>query len=215
MMSAYLETEGYMVHRLTVGRKLFNAATLERHHLLLLDLGLPDEDGLAVARQVRARSDIPIVVVTGRKDAETRLAALELGVDDYIIKPFEPRELMLRVRNVLQRINRSRQHSQIVFAGRWRIDAGARVLACERGENGPPLTRAEFDLLLALARAEGRVMTRAQLIDAVSHGDPPESDRAVDVLVSRIRKKIEKNPLCPETVLTVAGYGYRIGRRMQ
>jgi len=182
--------------------------------LVLLDLGLPDEDGLTLTRQIRARSTIPIVVITARKGREDRLAALEMGADDYLTKPFDPEELVLRVQNLLGRSkgsmsqeNSSRDKSAIEFDG-WKIDVNGRTVTNPDGGN-ILLTNAEFNLFSALAKAPNRVLSRDFLLDAVSRDDDAPSDRLIDVLISRVRKKIEIEPKKPTLIVTVPGCGYK------
>jgi DNA-binding response OmpR family regulator len=209
IMAAYLDAAGYQTVRVTRGREAFGRLDRGRFDIVLLDLNLPDEDGLAIMRSLRARSDVPIVIVSGRKGAADRIAALEMGADDYVIKPFEPRELVARVSNILRRCRRSESKRTVFrFAG-WELDVDRHVLRA-RGGKPAVLTPAEFDLLLALVRHRGLVMSRAQLIDAIVHADPPESDRAIDVLISRIRKKIERDADNPTILLTIRGHGYRL-----
>jgi DNA-binding response OmpR family regulator len=209
IMAAYLDAAGYQTVRITRGREAFGCLDRGRLDTILLDLNLPDEDGLAIMRSLRARSDVPIVIVSARKGAGDRIAALEMGADDYLIKPFEPRELVARVSNILRRCRGLEQKKTVFrFAG-WELDVDRHVLRARSGRTAS-LTPAEFDLLLALARNRGMVMSRAQLIDAIVHAEPPESERAIDVLMSRLRKKIENDPDNPAILLTVRGHGYRL-----
>jgi DNA-binding response OmpR family regulator len=182
--------------------------------LILLDLGLPDEDGLTLARQVRARSSIPIIVLTARKGREDRLIALEVGADDYMTKPFDPEELILRIRNVMDRSSTGRggpaneRFAAVMEFEGWAVDTGAHTVTSPDGDD-VPLTRAEFNLLSSLVKAPNRVLTRAHLLDAVSQHDESPSDRMIDVLISRLRKKIEVEPKKPAIIITVPGCGYK------
>jgi two-component system torCAD operon response regulator TorR len=181
--------------------------------LILLDLGLPDEDGLVVARRIRASSTTPLVFVTQRASDADKIAGLELGADDYVTKPFNPRELSARVRNILARADRSgsRQGPEdLVRFGEWVLDLGRYTLRDGAG-NAVPLTRAEFDVLKALLLASGRAVTREMLLDAIRPKNPEGSDRAIDVLVSRLRRKLESGDGRPTVIVTVLGVGYRIG----
>jgi DNA-binding response OmpR family regulator len=208
IMAAYLDAAGFETTFIKRGRDAFDRLDRESHDSVLLDLNLPDEDGLAILRSLRARSDVPVVVVSARRGIKDRLAALEMGADDYLVKPFEPRELVARVGNIVRRYRGSEKKRLFRFAG-WELDVDRHVLRSHTGRS-TNLTAAEFDLLLSLAANRGRVMSRAQLIDATVHAEPPESERAVDVLMSRLRRKIEKNPENPKILLTVRGHGYRL-----
>jgi DNA-binding response OmpR family regulator len=208
IMAAYLDAAGFETTFIQQGRDVFGRLNSDSYDVVLLDLNLPDEDGLAILRSVRARSDVPVVVVSARRGTKDRLAALEIGADDYLIKPFEPRELVVRVGNIVRRYRGSEKKRLFRFAG-WELDVDRHVLRSRTGKL-TTLTGAEFDLLLSLAMNRGRVMSRAQLIDATIHAESPESDRAVDVLMSRLRKKIEKNPESPKIILTIRGHGYRL-----
>jgi DNA-binding response OmpR family regulator len=208
IMAAYLDAAGFETTFVKQGRDAFHRLDRENHDSVLLDLNLPDEDGLAILRSLRARSDVPVVIVSARRGIKDRLAALEMGADDYLVKPFEPRELVARVGNIVRRYRGSEKKRLFRFAG-WELDVDRHVLRSHTGKS-TNLTAAEFDLLLSLAANRGRVMSRAQLIDATVHAEPPDSERAVDVLMSRLRKKIEKKPENPKILLTVRGHGYRL-----
>lgn len=219
LLAAYLENEGFRVSLAATGKQMLACVDSEPIDMVLLDLGLPDEDGLVLARQVRARSALPIVVLTARKEQKDRLAALEIGADDYMTKPFDPAELVLRVRNLLGRTETgataepAKARIEVFrFAG-WTLDVGAHTLA-DAGGAKVPLTRAEFNLLAALARAPNRVLSRAFLLDAVSQDADAPTDRLIDVLVSRVRKKIEADPKKPRIITTVVGSGYKFTAEM-
>jgi len=173
----------------------------------VLDLGLPDMDGLDVVRRLRERSRVPIVVLTARGEESDRLVGLELGADDYVVKPFSPKEVVARVRAVLRRTDQATEPTQLVRAGDVTVDLDhMRVTA---GDRNVELTRTEIHLLATLARQPGRVFTRAQLLDAI-HGVAVESyERAIDAHVKNIRRKLETDPRHPRYVLTVHSVGYR------
>lgn len=219
LLAAYLQNEDFKVSLAATGKEMLACIDSEPIDLVLLDLGLPDEDGLVLARQVRARSSLPIIVLTARKEQKDRLAALEIGADDYLTKPFDPEELVLRVRNLLYRADRGplqealRQRTEIFRFEGWTLDAGAHSLTGP-GDNKISLTRGEFNLLAALARAPNRVLSRDYLLDAVSQDADAPTDRLIDVLVSRVRKKIEKNPKKPEIITTVVGCGYKFSAQV-
>jgi two-component system torCAD operon response regulator TorR len=210
---AYLEKDGYQVAGATTAASAEAMVKKQEFDLILLDLGLPDEDGLVVARRIRASSNTPLVFVTQRASDADKIAGLELGADDYITKPFNPRELSARVRNILARADRSgsRQGPEdIVRFGEWVLDLGRYTLR-DGGGNAVPLTRAEFDVLKALLLASGRAVTREMLLDAIRPKNPEGSDRAIDVLVSRLRRKLKSGDGRPTVIVTVLGVGYRIG----
>jgi DNA-binding response OmpR family regulator len=175
--------------------------------LAILDVMLPDGDGLELCRTIRAESPIPIVMLTARGDDPDRIVGLELGADDYLAKPFNPRELQARVRAVLRRgrLAGGAAAGPLRF-GRLEIDAAARRVRVDGEER--PLTSAQFDLLRALAENAGRVMTRDALLQALRGRDHEPFDRSIDVHVSRIRAAIEDDPKRPRRILTVRGVGY-------
>lgn len=179
--------------------------------LVILDLGLPDEDGLVVARQIRARSDVPIVIFTSNEDNTVRLIGYELGIDDFIPKDTGSEELLVRIRNALRRGGRrplpengAASDATVTITG-WKLDFLGHTAVNEDGREAV-LTTMEFRVLAALAKAPNRILSRAQLLDAITAGGDPPSDRTVDAFVSRIRKK-----LGPEFPLaTVKGLGYKL-----
>jgi len=203
----YLEHAGFTVASASDGREALASFRANPPDLIVLDLGLPLVDGLDVARAVRKTSNVPIVMLTGRDDEVDRVAGLELGADDYVTKPFSPKELVARVRAVLRRAEVAATPTDIVRAGEVTLDIprmSVRVKA-----KAIELTPTEFQILATLARAPGRVFTRAQLLDAV-HGVAFESyERAIDAHVKNIRRKLEPDPREPRYLLTVHGVGYR------
>lgn len=209
IVANFLGQEGYDITGVSTGKGMFAVFNEHSIDLILLDLNLPDEDGLSLARHVRARSSVPIIIITSRTDMDDRLAGLDIGADDFLTKPFDPRELVLRVRNVLRRTNKLDQasHKGIVF-GDWIINIAARTLTTSVGED-MALTAGEFNILSALVQAAGRVLSRDNLLDAIIRDDKPPSDRMVDVFISRLRKKIEANTRKPAYIITVPGYGYK------
>ena len=203
----YLEHAGFSVASASDGREALASFRANEPDLIVLDLGLPLVDGLDVARAVRKTSNVPIVMLTGRADESDRIAGLELGADDYVPKPFSPKELVARVRAVLRRSEIASAPADIVRAGEVTLDVPR--LAVRVKDRAVELTPTEFQLVLALARAPGRVFTRAQLLDAV-HGVAFESyERAIDAHVKNIRRKLEPDPREPRYLLTVHGVGYR------
>src|SRR5207249_9507314 len=183
-------------------------ARAEKPDLVVLDLGLPELDGLDVARRLRGESNVPIVMLTGRSEESDKLVGLELGADDYVTKPFSPKELVARVRAVLRRTERPRSESEIIRVGDVTLDIPRmRTTVADRVVD---LTPTEFQIVATMAREPGRVFTRSQLLDAV-HGVAFDSyERAIDAHVKNIRRKIEPNPRTPRYLLTVYGVGYKL-----
>ncbi|MET1232485.1 MAG: response regulator transcription factor [Candidatus Limnocylindrales bacterium] len=204
----YLEHGGFAVLTAGNGPAALRQAHAREPDLVVLDLGLPGLDGLDVIRDLRRTSSVPIIVLTARGDEADRVVGLELGADDYLAKPFSPRELVARVRAVLRRTAAVTASSDIVRVGTSVVlDVPRLALTIE----GRPisLTPTEFQLLAVMARQPGRVFTRSQLLDAV-HGVAFESyERAIDAHVKNIRRKIEADPRSPRYLLTVYGVGYR------
>ncbi len=206
LVADYLERSGFTVSVAHDGGEALMRARTERPALVVLDLGLPGLDGLDVTRQLRRDGDVPILMLTARDDETDRIIGLELGADDYVTKPFSPRELVARVRAILRR--RDRAASEVLRAAALVLDMPRMRLEVD----GRPveLTATEFSLLAAMAREPGRVFTRSQLLDAV-HGMAIESyERAIDAHVKNIRRKIEPDPRHPRHLLTVYGVGYRL-----
>ena len=203
----YLDRAGFEVILVGDGGSAVASARSAKPDLLVLDLGLPGRDGLDVAREIRRWSNTPIVMLTARGDESDRIVGLELGADDYVVKPFSPKELVARVRAVLRRTRTASRGDEILRAADVEIDtAKMRVTV---GGSPAELTPTEFELLATLVREPGRVFTRAQLLDAV-HGVAIESyERAIDAHVKNIRRKIEPTPGAPRYLLTVHGVGYR------
>ena len=212
MVGEYLGGSGFDVtarHDVASGLEALRSG---RFAALLLDLMLPDGDGLEVCRKVRAESDLPILMLTARGDEMDRIVGLELGADDYLPKPFHPRELLARLRAVLRRraAPRTEGPASLRF-GRLEIDRAARLVRVGGAER--PLTSHQFDLLCALAESAGRVLSRDALMERV-RGEALEAfDRSIDVHVSRIRAVIEDDPKRPRRILTVRGAGYLFARR--
>jgi len=203
----YLERDGYRVVSAADGATAMATARHERPDLIVLDLNLPEMDGLDVCRALRRESDIPIIMLTARVDETDRLIGLELGADDYITKPFSPRELVARVRAVLRRVQGGVHQPGLIRAGDLEIDLnGHRVT---RAGETIQLTRTEFNLLAILAQHPGQTFNRSQLLDRL-HGVAHEGfDRSIDAHVKNLRRKLEINPIDPRYVLTVYGVGYK------
>ena len=210
MVSQYLGEAGFRVSVAGDGRTGLSRLGTEPYDALVLDLMLPDIDGLEVCRKLRAFSDTPVLMLTARGDAMDRVVGLEVGADDYLPKPFEPRELLARLRAILRRKGPARSSSILRF-GRLDIDRDARTVRVDGAER--PLTGHQFALLVTLAERAGRVLSRDTLMDLVRGEGLDAFDRSIDVHVSRIRAVIEDDPKRPRRLLTVRGAGYVFARR--
>jgi DNA-binding response OmpR family regulator len=205
MVSDYLGEAGFHVTVRTTAREGERTLAREDFDALILDLMLPDADGLDVCRRIRQGSGVPILMLTARGDAMDRVVGLEIGADDYLPKPFEPRELLARLRAILRRKAAPAPQNLLRF-GRLEIDRGARRALVDGEER--TLTSYQFAILVALAEHAGRVMSRDSLMDILK-GEPLEAfDRSVDVHISRIRAAIEDDPKKPRRIITIRGAGY-------
>ncbi len=203
----YLEHAVFAVLTASDGPTALHTARSGKPDLIVLDLGLPQLDGLDVTRTLRKDSDVPIIMLTARSEESDKLIGLELGADDYLTKPFSPKELVARVRTVLRRTDRSTNPEEIIRVADLTLDIPR--LRVTVGDHQIELTTTEFQLLATLARQPGRIFTRGQLLDAV-HGIAFESyERAIDAHIKNIRRKIEPNPREPRYILTVYGMGYK------
>jgi DNA-binding response OmpR family regulator len=210
MLSRYLGEAGVAVTTAGTGREGLTRLEREPHEAVVLDLTLPDMDGLDVCRQLRAFSQTPVLMLTARGEPMDRVVGLEMGADDYLPKPFEPRELLARLRAILRR-GPTATSSRVLRFGRLEIDRDARCARVDGAER--PLTAHQFALLQALAERPGRVLSRDALMDIV-RGEALEAfDRSIDVHVSRIRAVIEDDPKRPRRLLTVRGAGYVFARQ--
>ena len=205
MVRDYLGGAGFRVERAQNGAGGLALQAREAFDVVVLDLMLPDMDGLDVCRQIRSRANLPILMLTARGDAMDRVIGLELGADDYLPKPFEPRELLARLRAILRR-GQSPTKTDVLRFGRLEIDRGAREVRLD-GETRT-LTSYQFALLLALAEHAGRVMSRDALMDLLKAQPQEAFDRSIDVHISRIRAVIEDDARKPRRVITVRGVGY-------
>jgi len=205
LLSKFLTRHGYRVSVVHNGQEMSSILETSRINLVILDLMLPDGDGLDICRQMRARSDSPILMLTARGDPMDRVVGLEMGADDYLPKPFEPRELLARLRAILRR-RQAGPRPDVLRYGRIEIDRGSREVRLDGTPR--PLTGYQFALLLALAEHAGRVMSRDALMDLIKGEQMEAFDRSIDVHVSRIRAAIEDDPKKPRRVITVRGMGY-------
>ena len=213
MVRSYLERDGYSVLVADTGQHALETAARAAPDLVVLDLMLPDLSGEEVARSLRETSDVPIIMLTAKASEEERVAGLRLGADDYLIKPFSPRELVARVQAVLRRVNGAGGAGTATS-----FDGGRLVVDQEKRDvevDGEPvqLTRSEFDLLLALASRPGRVFSRYELVTRVQGYDYEGYERAIDVHVKNLRKKFGEDPRAPHYVQTVTGVGYKFGAK--
>jgi len=215
MVAQYLGEHDLRVSVGASGRELFEHLELSAIDLVLLDLKLAGEDGMQLARQVRERATLPVVLLTGRNEEADRVMGLELGADDYVTKPFSPRELLARVRAVLRRYQvqatlPERDNTRRAFRFRgWELNLRTRRLLAPEGRH-VPLSNGEFNLLVALCRAPQRVLTREQLLSMSRLHEAEVYDRTVDVQVRRLRSKIETDRSQPDLIVTERGIGYRL-----
>jgi DNA-binding response OmpR family regulator len=203
----YLRHAGFEVIAAGDGARALDLARARRPDLVVLDLGLPGLDGLDVARTLRRESNVPIIILTARVEESDRLLGLELGADDYVTKPFSPRELVARVKAVLRRADAASASGDVVRVGDLTIDVPR--LRVTRRDRPIELTPTEFQLLVTLARHPGRIFTRAQLLDAVRGLEVESFERAIDTHVKNIRRKLEPDSRSPRYILTVYGMGYK------
>ena len=212
----YFQNEGYNVSEAESGEQMRDSLQNNAIDLVMLEINLPGEDGLMLTRELRSQSDIGIILVTGRTDSIDKIVGLEMGADDYVTKPFELRELLVRVKNLLWRISSARnasvsqdaaqQDDNIVRFGEWTFDVQRRALS----RNGEPvkLTKAEYELLVALSSYPNQVLSRERILNMISHRVDAPNDRTIDVLIRRMRAKMEFDPKNPQIFVTVHGEGY-------
>ncbi len=216
LLAAYLSSHGFRVSQFHAGQALLAAMAADPPALVLLDLGLPGEDGFAIARQLREHWQCGLVIVSGRGDAVDKVVGLEVGADDYVTKPFDLRELLARIRAVLRRMAPpaaapqpaapAAPRSRLRFDG-WLLDTAARSLS-HAAEGEVALTGGEFDLLCTFAQHPGRVLSRDFLLEATRGREAAPFDRTIDVQVSRLRRKLEPDAVEPRIIKSVRGAGY-------
>jgi DNA-binding response OmpR family regulator len=204
----YLEHGGFTVLVASDGQAALRTARTGRPDLVILDLGLPGLDGLDVTRALRREGPVPIIMLTARTEETDKLVGLELGADDYLTKPFSPKELVARVRAVLRRAEGLQSPSDVIRVGPD-VELDVPRMEARFGARRVDLTKTEFQLVATMGRQPGRVFTRAQLLDAVKGVAFESYERAIDAHIKNIRRKIEQNPRTPRYVLTVFGVGYR------
>jgi DNA-binding response OmpR family regulator len=211
LVGDYLRPVGYEVTAAGTAAEGLRRLAAEPFDVVLLDVMLPDLDGFEACRRIRSGSDVPVLMLTARGQEEDRIVGLELGADDYLPKPFNPRELLARLRAVLRRRQPAPGRSAPLRFGRLEIDRDARVVRVDGEPRG--LTGYQFDLLVALAESAGRVLGRETLMARAGHDAGEAFDRSIDVHVSRIRAAIEDDPKRPRRLLTVRGAGYVFARK--
>ncbi len=206
-----LEPEGFDVTTARSGKSTRQAIGARDYDLVVMDIGLPDEDGFSLTREIRTSSNVPIIILTGKHEEMDHVLGLELGADDYVVKPFRPREFVARVRTVLRRAALAEDEDPsrppvLAFQG-WLLDLGARQLTDPGGKN-VHLTTFEFDLLAELLRSPNQAVSRNDLLKACTGREWLPTDRSVDIHIGRLRAKIEKNPKSPRVIKSVRGLGY-------
>jgi two-component system, OmpR family, response regulator len=216
LLAGYLQGHGFRVTQLHSGAALMDTLRDDLPALVLLDLGLPGEDGFTIARQLREHWHCGLVIVTGRGDAVDKVVGLEVGADDYVTKPFDLRELLARIKAVLRRVAPpapaatgampATDRSRLRFAG-WLLDVGARRLSNASGQD-VVLTSGEFDLLCTFAQHPGRVLSRDFLLESTRGREAAPFDRTIDVQVGRLRRKLEPDAAEPQIIKSVRGAGY-------
>ncbi|WP_267226293.1 response regulator [Dyella silvae] len=211
MLDEYLRNNGYAVLQAATGAQALERISADAPDAAILDLMLPDMDGLDVCRKLRERSDLPVLMLTARGDAIDRIIGLEIGADDYLPKPFEPRELLARLRAILRRRTPAPGAAKTMVFGQLEIDTDAHAVKVAGRE--AELTSYQFELLLALAQHAGRVLSRDVLMDLVRGEQLDAFDRSIDVHISRIRAAIEDDPKSPRRIITVRGAGYLFARK--
>jgi two-component system OmpR family response regulator len=210
LVGRYLRENDCRVSFAADGREMDECLASSRIDLVVLDVMLPGEDGLSLCRRLRAKSHLPVVMLTAKGDELDRIIGIEMGADDYLSKPFNPRELLARIRAVLRRTSlavSSEAGARLMTFDDWQLNCVARTLT-NPGGSLVALTSAEFDLLQALCERAGRTLSRDQLVDITQGRSAGAFERSVDVLVSRIRRKIERDPHRPDLIKTVRSGGY-------
>ena len=211
LLRDYLSDFDMAVIAVSDGKMMADALEKTRFDLVILDLMLPGEDGLSLCRSLRAKSDIPILMLTARGETTDRIVGLELGADDYVVKPFEPRELVARIQTILRRTRGVREDRKdtedtVLFTG-WRLNCVLRQLISPE-ELVIPLSNAEFRLLKVFIEHPNRILTRDYLLDTARGRNMDLFDRSIDILVSRVRQKLNDDPRTPRLIKTVRGEGY-------
>lgn len=214
LLHAYLSQEGYDVHCAATAELAETFLASEAVDLVMLDIRLPGKDGLTLTRELRVRSEVGIILITGRNDEIDRIVGLECGADDYVIKPLNPRELVSRAKNLIRRVRHAQAPQPIAavakpvkqFAG-WALDTDRRRLIDPAGSE-TLLTHGEYQLLSVFLRNSGHTLSRDQLMDQIRNREWVPNDRSIDVLVGRLRRKLHDDPAEPQLIITIHGAGY-------
>ncbi len=210
LVESYLTQEGYRVATAYNGKEALTVARREKPDLIILDVMMPEMDGYAFMRAHRAEQDTPIILLTARVDDDEKILGLELGADDYVTKPFRPRELTARVRAVLRRVGNTEPAAQVLHAADLTLDREGRTV--QVSDQYVDLTPSEFDILAALMSAPGRVFSRLDLLDIIQGVRYEGYERTIDTHIKNLRGKIEDDPRSPRYIETVYGVGYRFAR---
>lgn len=210
LVESYLTQEGYRVATAYNGKEALTVARCEKPDLIILDVMMPEMDGYAFMRAHRAEQDTPIILLTARVDDDEKILGLELGADDYVTKPFRPRELTARVRAVLRRVGNIEPAAQVLHAADLTLDREGRTV--QVSDEYVDLTPSEFDILAALMSAPGRVFSRLDLLDIIQGVRYEGYERTIDTHIKNLRGKIEDDPRSPRYIETVYGVGYRFAR---
>jgi len=215
LLADYLGGQGYQVHTCADSAAMRQTLQTGMPDLVLLDVGLPGEDGLSLARFLREHHDLPVIMISGAGSALDRIIGLEVGADDYLAKPFDPRELLARVKTVLRRYRRAAvreagaESEAGIRLGRYRLELQRRQLYDEQGHE-VELTAMEFDLLQAFAQRPNRPLSRDQLLNLTQNRDWNPYDRSIDIRIARLRRKLEDDPEKPQIIRTLRGVGYML-----
>lgn len=212
LVARYFETEGYKVTEAHDGQNVIPTVMRENIDIVLLDIRLPESDGLELTRQLRAVSDVGIILVTAKTDEIDRIVGLELGADDYVTKPFNSRELFARTKNLIKRVRRGRQATltatpQVYQFENWKLDAAQHRLLRPDGAR-VRLTEGEYQLLAKLVNSAQRIVSRELLLESINHKSRDATDRTVDVMIGKLRRKLDDDPANPVFIKTIRAVGY-------
>ncbi|MDA7089121.1 response regulator [Pseudomonas sp. SA3-5] len=213
LLATYLLRDGYQVLCAETAEQAEDRLLESPVDLVMLDIRLPGKDGLTLTRELRVRSEVGIILITGRDDEIDRIVGLECGADDYVVKPFNPRELVSKAKNLVRRVRHVQalqpqaEARQLKYFGDWALDVDRRRLVAADGSEGL-LTQGEFQLLSVLLRNAGHTLSRDQLMDQIRNREWLPNDRSIDVLVGRLRRKLNDDPADPQLIITIHGAGY-------